>query len=84
MLHSAVSQGYYRREIVTEAPETHHPTEVVPPCSKHSVTMVLAISLADVEAAAERIKGEATLTPVMTSRTMDSLSGRLVVAHVHT
>jgi len=36
----------------------------------------LAISLGDVEAAAARIAGEANLTPVLTSRTMDKLSGR--------
>ena len=36
----------------------------------------LAITLADVEAAAARIEGEATVTPVHTSRTMDGLSGR--------
>ena len=36
----------------------------------------LAITLADVEAAAGRIEGEATVTPVHTSRTMDGLSGR--------
>lgn len=36
----------------------------------------LAISLDDVKTAARNIKGEANLTPVMTSRTMDSRSGR--------
>ncbi len=37
-----------------------------------------AATLADVQAAAERIRPWATVTPVMTSRTLDALSGRQV------
>ena len=36
----------------------------------------LPISLDDVQKAAKNIEGEAILTPIMTSSTMDSLSGR--------
>lgn len=36
----------------------------------------LAISFADIEAAATRLEGVANRTPVLTSRTMDALSGR--------
>ena len=42
------------------------------------MTEPLPVTLADVRAAAERLRGVANRTPVMTSRTFDALTGRQV------